>query len=283
MTRNCLLELEGQLCGWLWFAEGGGATAEVGSSAPDKEGRIKKQLGAVIYEELTLYCGAGMSRYFYDWIKDLCARGAQKRSGSVIYLDNTGREVSRLAFTNAQLVETTFPMVDSAWNEQALLTVKLAPELTRRHRDNAGRPYSLDTGSIPPWMVSHYRLAVAGVAETTARALRIDAVTVQWRKPNGLEVSDLIITYPARAGQAMEAWFEEFVIKGSHGEEHEKAGTLEFYSPDYQTLYFAVNFEGLGICRLDPVMLETGDRTVHLLQARLYCEDLRFDPRVTAA
>lgn len=277
VTRNCLLELEGQVCGWLWFAEGGCPTADVLEDRAAKGGLRKKQLGPLKYEDLTLTFGAGLSQVFYDWVKSLFARQPQRKNGAIVYLDATGREVSRLAFTNALVIEAGFPMLDAAWTEAALMTVKVRPESTCRHRDHAGRPFNLEAGGAPAWLASNFRLNIAGLSDTTSRVMRVEPLTVNGLELPGLAVSDLILTYPASAGLPLETWFEDFVLKGNNADPQEKAGTLEFLAPDLQTAFFTLSFEHLGVFRLEPVLLDAGDRLVHLLQARLYCENVRFD------
>lgn len=43
-------------------------------------------------------------------------------------------------------------------------------------------------------------------------------------------------------------------------------------------MFCTLSFEHLGIHRLDPVIFDTGSRVLHLLQAQMYCENIRFDP-----
>ena len=277
VTARCMLELEGLPCGWIWTAEGGSVTADVMEVRPDPTSPARKHPGPVKYEEIILSCGAGLSEPCYDWIKAFLAGKPARKSGAVTYFDSAGSEVSRLNFTNAAIAEITFPAVDAKWQENAVMTVKLSPESTRRDRDRAGRVVNFDSVSMPPWLTNHFRLSIDGLADTSARTSRIEAMVARNEPATGLEISDLVITFPPAAAQPIEIWFDDFLVKGNHADAQEKSGRLEFLSPVQPAPFFTLSFEHLGIFRLEPVALDTGTRLVYPLQARMYCENLRFD------
>lgn len=277
VTARCVLELEGLPCGWIWTAEGGGVTADVMEARPDPASPARKHPGPVKYEEIILSCGAGLNEPFYDWIKTFLAGKPVRKSGAVTYFDSAGSEVSRLSFTNAAITEIIFPAVDAKWQENAVMTVRLNPESTRRDRDRAGRVVNFDSASMPAWLTNHFRLSIDGLAETSARTTRIEAMVARDEPATGLEISDLVITFPPAAAQPVESWFEDFLVKGNHADAQEKSGKLEFLSPLQPEPFFTLSFEHLGIFRLEPVALDTGTRLVYPLQARMYCEKMRFD------
>jgi hypothetical protein len=296
VTRRCVLELEGRLCGWLSFAEGGSATADV-ATTPGAGGSRRKSLGPVRYEDIVLFCNPGMSQPFYDWIKTLLAGKPTRKSGAIVYLNSAGAEVSRLDFTNALIIEVGFPWLDTASIDAAAMTVRLVPESTRRHRDRAGRMFTLEADSAPEWRMSDFRLDIDGLTETTSRALQVEGVVAGFgialdpatpttesdRRQAGFDVSDLVMTFPSSGAQPIEVWFEDFVIKGNRGDDRKKNGTLHFLAPNKEDIHFKLSFERLGIYRLEPVLVDTGDRFIHLLQARMFCEGIRFDHHATRA
>ena len=211
-------------------------------------------------------------------VANATSRQAERKSGAVVYLDASSREVCRLSFSNALITEVGFPALEAGQNEPAIMTVRLTCASTRRHRDSAGRTYNLNPNRGPSWLVSSFRLNLDGLGETTSRTVRIEELIVRGPNPGSLAVPDLVITFPASSGQPMEAWLEDFVIKGNNGDAQKKSGTLEWLSPDLREVFGTLSFEHLGIHRLDPVMFDTGNRTLHLLQAQMYCENLRLEP-----
>lgn len=277
VTSRCLFELEGAPCGWIWSAEGGVATADVTETRSRDAATVKKQLGQPKFEDLVLVCGAGLSQPFYAWIKSFIAGSAPARSGAIIYFDSAGSEISRLSFTNARIAEVAFPALDATSEDTAAMTVRLTPESTRRTRDRAGRIVTFDAAMGPRWPVNHFRLSLDGLAETAARTLWIDGIVAKARSPSGLDISDLVLTFPSAAATPIEQWFDEFVLKGNHSDAMEKSGRLEFLSPDQPGPLFTLSFEHLGIFRLEPAVFDTGTRMLHPVQARMYCEAMRFD------
>ena len=277
ITARCVLELEGLPCGWIWTAEGGGVTADVMEVRQSSGGPVRKHPGPIKYDEITLFCGAGLSEPFNGWLKSFLTGKAARKSGAVVFFDSAGAEVSRLVFTDAAITEIVFPAVDAKSDENAVLTVKLAPASTRRSRDRAGRVVNFDPASMSTWLASQFRLSIDGLAETCACISRIEPVVAKLLPEGGLDVSDLIITFPPSAAPPVESWFEDFVVKGNHGDAAEKSGRLEFLSPTQTEPLYTLSLGHLGIVRLDPVAFDTGTRLVYPLQARMYCEELRLD------
>ena len=221
VTGRCLLELEGTVCGWLWFAEGGSAAADVLEGLTGADGVIKKRLGPVRYEDIILSCGAGLGQPFDNWIKAWFGRQPARKSGAIVYLDATNREVSRLSFNKALITEVGLPALDAGMHEPAIMLVRLSPESTRRLRDSAGRAYNLSPTRGPSWQMSNFRLNLDGLAETSSRLIRIEELSVRSAGAGSLTFSNLMITFPASAGQPMESWLEDFLIKGNNADAQE--------------------------------------------------------------
>ena len=78
------IELDGALAGWVQSADGGSAVADV---VVEKLGAgsliAKKHIGNVKYEDISISCGTGMSKGFYQWIKDSMDGKAPRKNGAV--------------------------------------------------------------------------------------------------------------------------------------------------------------------------------------------------------
>jgi hypothetical protein len=293
VTSRCLLELEGQNCGWLRYAEGGTATAEIVEEPAGANGVARKGLGPVRYENLICFCGADLGQPFYDWLKTLFSRQPVRKSGAIVYLNAAGREVSRLIFTNALITEVGFPTLDVGWKQPAYLTIQLYPESTRLTREGAGRLFNVAAPQPPQWLASDFRLSLDGLAELPGARLWVEPVVVSLRAMPTLAgvraagdkefatlgISDLVVTLPAAASQSLETWFEDFVLKGNNADEQEKNGTLELLSLDQREALFTLTFEHLGIYRLEPFLFDAGSGPSQFLQARMYCENVRLSCR----
>ncbi len=293
-TRQCLLELDGFLCGWLWFVEGGSATASVLEDSPGPDGAVNKRLGAVTQDDLILYCGADLSRRFYDWLEQFANRQAQRRSGAIIYLDAQRREVSRLVFTEALPVEVGFPALDAMVRETAVLMVRLAPQATRFTAEGAGRPFNVSERSAVDWLGCRFRVDVDGLSQAAGQALCVEPILLRYRpsleagpgplSPAGaaarFDVSNLAVALPTASAPVFQAWFEESTRKNAKPSTVEKNARVDYLAADSSTVLFSLLLERLGLFTLETVFYDTGERSIPLTLARLYCENARLEHRL---
>ncbi len=120
------IELDGVVAGWVWSVEGGHATSDVVVEKLGCDHIQKKHIAGVKYEDITVSCGTGMSREFYNWIKASFDHNYQRKNGAVITADYNYKEYTRLSFFHALITEIGFPALDAASKDAAKMTVKFA-------------------------------------------------------------------------------------------------------------------------------------------------------------
>src|SRR6516162_9973556 len=88
------LDIGGVPAGWIESAEGGHATSDV---VTEKVGvnAARKNMGTVVYEPITITCGVGMSRPFYEWIMESIGT-YRTRDGAIHTCDYDGNVRSTL-------------------------------------------------------------------------------------------------------------------------------------------------------------------------------------------
>src|SRR5712692_5541900 len=84
VSRIALLFDEDALGGFVQSAEGGQATSDVVNEKVGADHLIHKHLAGVKYEDITINCGTGMSKAFYDWVKGTYSCDLQRKSGAVV-------------------------------------------------------------------------------------------------------------------------------------------------------------------------------------------------------
>jgi phage tail-like protein len=282
------LELDGVVAGWLQTAEGGDATADVVQEKLGPDRVVRKHLGAVRYEEITVTCGTGMSKAFYDWIANTLTGKYARKNGAVIATDLNGKPVARLEFFNGLIESIGFPALDGASKNTAFLTIKIAPEYTRTSKAS-GKAVAQPAPAVQKgWIASNFRLTIPGL--DCSKVSRIEAVTVKQeladdeigetrdyqREPGALEIPNLAVTLAEATAQTWRDWFEDFVIRGNSGADREKTGQVDFLSHDLKTVLFAVTFNGLGIFKLARVASSANAEVIARLKAELYCEEVRL-------
>jgi hypothetical protein len=287
------LELDSIRAGWLFKAEGGAAKAEVINEKLGPDHIVKKHIGGVEYEEITVTCGSGMSKGLYDWIKASFDHQYARKNGSIVAANFNTEELSRLDFFNGLISEIGFPALDASSKDPCKITLKMKPEYTRYKSGGGGKisggTYSVDQAKQKQWLTSNFRLRIDGTDCT--RVNKIEALTIKQKnvanpvgelrdyeqEPANLEIPNLVITLPESHAKEFFDWHKSFVIDGQNGDNLEKGGTLEYLSSDLKTTLFTINFEHLGVFKISPDAVESGSENIRRVKVEMYCENMKFN------
>jgi SAM-dependent methyltransferase len=289
-TGSYGIELDGLSADWVQSAEGGHATGDVVTEKIGPDRVVHKHLAGVKYEDITVNCGAGMSKGFYEWIKTTFALKGSPQNGAVVMTSPSGQAESRLEFYNSLVTEVGFPALDASSKEACSLTIRFAPEFTRYAKGGGKVEPKIATRAVQkPWLRSNFRLQIADLDCTKVN--KIDGLTVRQvlvqlelgvsrsyqKESSHLEIPNLVVTLPDAAAQSFYDWHEDFVIKGNSDKSREKSGTLEFLAPNLQDVLFKLTLSNLGIFSLKSVPSGTSTATIRQVQAEMYCEQISFE------
>jgi len=293
VTGKYELQLEGVNSGFATQFYGGSAVADVVAEKLGPDHIQKKHLGPVKYEEISLSVGTGMSRSFYEWIKNTLARSTKdaRKSGAVVAMDYNYNAITQLDFNKAYLTEIGFPALDASSKDAARLTVSFAPEWTKRKTLSGAVQHHENAQVQKAWRVSDFRLKLKGLESDLARVNKIEPLVIKQKvvqnpvgelrdyetEPATLEIPNLVFTLPESHAQAVYAWHQSFVIDGNNGDAQEKTGTLELLAPDLKTVYFTLSFYGVGIVRVAPEKVEAGSENIRRVKVTCYVENMTFD------
>jgi hypothetical protein len=246
----------------------------------------------VKYEDITINCGTGMSKGFYEWIKASFDRKHVRHDGAIHACDYDGNIVSTLDFHHGLISEVGFPALDAGSKDAAKMTIKIAPEYTR-HKDGSGKVdpsgYSLGKGEQKKWLPRNFRLTIQGL--TCTHVNKIEAITLKQKiidhavgekrdyekECANLETPNLVVTFSEHTAKDWYNWHKEFVIDGKNTQDKEKTGTLEYLTEDLGTALFKLDFHGLGIFKLTPDKVEAGGEGIRRVKAEMYCEEIKFN------
>jgi len=283
------IELAGAPAGWVQSIEGGHAFSDVVNEKLGPDHIIHKHIAGVKYEDITISCGTGMTKPFYEWIKASFERKNDRKDGAVVAADYSYNEISRMTFTHALISEIGFPALDASSKDAARMTIKIMPEFTRTTKGSGKQFGKIDTKIQKKWLPSNFRLKIDGLDCT--RVNKIDAIVVKQnvvdnpvgelrdyeKEPAHLEIPNLGITLAESQAESWYKWHEDFVIKGDNGEDKEKRGTLEYLTPDLKESLFTITFLNAGIFKLDLEKVQTGTDAIRRLKAELYVQDMKFE------
>lgn len=280
--------------GWVHSVEGGHATSEVINEKVGPDRIVHKHLAGVKYEDISINCGTGMSKAFYEWVKTSFADKHIRQDGAIHTCDYDGNIVSTLEWRNGLITEIGFPAPDASSKDAANMTIKITPETTR-YKNGSGKvdvsKYAPGKGEQRKWVLSNFRLSIQGCEDACKRVNKIEAIRVKQRivenpvgelrdyekEPANLEIPNLVITMAESHADQFYDWHRSFVIDGKNGQSDEKTGQLDYLTPDLGTVLFTLNFHGLGIFKLTPEKVEAGSENIRRVKAEMYCEYLEFN------
>ena len=283
------LELDGVVVGSLQDAGGGYPYADVVAESVGADQIVRKHIAGVKYEDITVSFGAGMGKPLYEWIKASFDNKFERKSGSIIYLNDNGRERSRLTFTNALITEVGFPALDASSKDAAKMTLKLVPEVTRRSTKSAGQPVRIDAGKQKQWLPANFRFSLDGLEQTTARVNKIEAIVVKQKvvenpvgemrdyekEPAHLEIPNLQVSLADLDADGMLDWADSFIVQGLNGQGEEKAGSLDYLDTDGNSL-FHLGLDHVGIAGVETAREASSGLATGRITATLYVEGMSF-------
>jgi len=288
VAGNFMLDLDGVKSGFLKSVDGGGIKADVIEEPAGEDYYAKKHIGQPKYEEFEIQIGAAMSKAVYDWISTSWQGSHTRKSGSVIAADFQLNAVAQRDFFDALLTEVTIPAADAGSKDPAYMTLKFAPELTRKGKPSGGKLSGPGKGEQKQWLPSNFRLTIGKL--DCSKVSKIDSFTIKQtvatddvgserdyaKEPGKLEFPNLSITMSETGIADWEAWHEDFVIQGNNGQESEKNGSLVFLSSNRADELLEIKFFNLGIFKLAPDKAEANSDQVKRWTAELYCERMEF-------
>jgi len=285
------LELEGAMAGWVMSAEGGQATADIVIEKVGSDGVARKHLAGVKYEDISINCGSGMSKAFYQWIQDSLDHKHARKNGAIKAVDYNYNVRAVQEFTQAIISEVTFPALDAGSKDAAKMTLKFSPEVTRQKKGGEVFTAAFANSKQKQWTPSNYRLSIDGLDAACSKVNKIEALTIKQKivpnpvgedgnndqEPTSLEFPNLKVSLAEVNAEQFADWHEDFVIKGNNGQEQEKIGALEYLDPTNSKVLLAVSFHNLGIFKYDPdPLVAASSDSPRQVKVEMYCEEIRF-------
>jgi tail tube protein gp19 len=270
-----LLELDHAPAGWIASAEGGHATSAAANEAVQGPETVpnrtiggmgpQKHLAGVKYEDITVICGTGMSRNFYEWIKSSFDRTSQRKDGAIQSCDYDLNASMTMEFSQALINGVGFPALDAASREEGSMTIRFAPETIRNSKGAGKCPAGPGRAAQKRWLPSNFRLQISGL--NTSQVSRVEAIAMQQLMPGRLQYSSLAFALPEQhAGPLME-WQRAGTRRVPQGT---IAGQLDFLSPDLRETLFTLTFSNLAMMKLEMDALRR-------VRAEMAIGDMRFN------
>ena len=269
-----------------------GGEIQNGEQSPSTYGefRVKKHIGNVKYNDFALRLSLPLAPSAAAWISDFFAGRAPRRSGSVVECTKNGFSTcTTREFNDALITEVGIPACDGSSKEPAYLTLKFAPEYTRKVRPS-GKSSTASAASAKAFVPSNFQFAIAGL--DTSKVNKVDALTVKQtavtddigdgreytKEPGKLEFPSLKITMSEEYAPDFSSWYKDFVIDGNNDAQKHKTGSLVFLTPTRSSV-LAINFSGLGIFKISAAARKNNEDAIASATVEMYAETItaKFD------
>ena len=285
-----MFRMEGLDAGWVNSVEGGHGTAEVVVEKLGADVHQRKHLGPLKYEDISVVCGTGMSKAFYQWLQNSFEKKYSRQKGSIVAADYNFEAISEIEFHEALITEFGMPALDAASKDPAKMTVKFSPEYTR-FKKGSGKINAPTKAEVQKrWLPSNFRITINGLEDACKKVNKIEALVMKQKvvddvsgetrdylkMPAHLETPNVVFTVAESHAEAVYQWHEDFVIKGNCEQKAEKSGSIVYLTPDLKTELFTVELINLGIFKLTPDKAEAGNEQIRRLKVEMYCEEMKF-------
>lgn len=281
------IEIDGESAGILLAAGGGHEYSEViESEEVGADGIVRKHIGNVKYEDISVTFGTGMKASFYDLITAMVGRNRSSVAGNVVAVTTTFMEHSRLSFFNALITEVSFPALDAASKDAAKMTVKLSPETTTFRHSHGKIELSSTTSKQKKWLVSNFRLDIKGL--DCSKVSKIHTITIKQQvvelpenivvaeqgASERLDCSNVVFTIADSASEQLWKWRANMIASGG---EDTRNGTVTWLGPDLTTVIGTLDLGNLGVIRVAHESDEPNSDGIRRVKCEMYCEEVKFN------
>jgi len=284
------VDIGGLPAGWIMSAEGGGATSDVVTEKIGPDLVQHKHLAGVKYEDITINCGAGMAKNYFEWIQASLDHKHMRKDGSIHSCDYDGNIKKTLDFFHGLITEVGFPACDAGSKDAAKLTTKIAIEHSREKKGSGKADLKIDAAKAKRWTARNFKLEIAGLDCT--RVNKVEALVIKQKVVENavgemrdyeklaanIEIPNLVITTADSHSEKWDQWHHDFVILGKNEQGQEKTGALHYLSEDLTKTLFTIEFFGLGVFKKTHDKREALNESPSRTKYEMYCEQVKFKP-----
>jgi hypothetical protein len=286
--------LEQHPSGWLFSADGGHVQTESVNERMAGGYPVRKHAGNVKVDEITVSCGAGMTKQFYSWIQKSMAYEHERHDGAIVHTNYDFKEIVRQTFQRALITEIGLPALDATSKESGKMTIKFSPEMSQLEYSGGTRTVQVVPTDPPKqklWTASNFRVRISGLEDACRNVSKVEAINIKQnvventigeklifdKEPAQIDFPNVILTIPESDAEKWYKWHKEFVIEGKSYSQSERNGGIEYLSSDLASTLFSLELENLGIIKFTPDKAESGGEKIRNVKIEMYCEKMSFD------
>jgi hypothetical protein len=256
------LSLDGsKITTYLKNVSGGWAKAQaIDDGKGTSSGRIK-HLGPVEIDPMQVEFGLSGANPVLNWIQGSWNRKWTRRSGQITHADFNLKQTFEHHFSDALILEATFPTLDAYSKDTAMLKCKFLPEMVRTLQSDPGAQITSNfTYKQKYWAASSFRLRFDqfdGMEHTS----KIDAMTIKQGvkklytgkdrfpqiEPTKIEFPNIVGYISLGYAKPLLKWHNDYVFTGDKDPKAQLSGTIDFLPPDRSKPIYSINFFEAGL------------------------------------
>ncbi len=252
-----------------------------------------KHLSTVDIEPFTFEMAMSGSKDVLQWISNSWDKQYMRRNGQITHADFNLKNQLEHHFTEALIMETTFPTLDGSAKDAAYLKMKVQPELVKMVKGNDASLSPSPIGTkFKNWTANSFRFAIDGI-DSMQYVNKIDSFTIKQGikklytgegrfpqiEPTKIDFPTLTGTVSGEYAGALWDWHEDYVVKGKKDTTQQRTGHIQFLSQDRQTVLFQINLWNVGIHKMGHEASKANAETIKRVQFGFFVErmSLTFD------
>lgn len=265
--------------------DGGFHKAEVVSEQAGPSHLSFKHSSTVDIQPISLELGMAISKPMIDWISASWRRDYQRKSGSILHADFNGKIRYAQEFTEALILETSFPALDASSKDSAYMTVKIQPEGLSIKTEGGDLKGTLGVKQ-KLWTPANFCLSVDGC--NCDGVSKIDSFTVKQEvkkfhfgpyrepqiEPSKLTFPDLTIESSLAYAEDFMKWHQNYVVLGKKDTKEQRDGEIIFYDQTLSNPLLTVSLANIGISSFEILKSEAHSETIKKAKIGLYVESM---------
>jgi hypothetical protein len=252
---------DGQSTSYLKTVDGGFINAAIVDEPIGGDVQRVKHTSVASIEPISCEFGLAGAWPVLQWVQDSWNKDFSRRNGEVTHADFNLNETYSHQFSDALITETTFPGLDGASKDPALIKLKFLPErVITKHSTGTNVNDRKVPGKQKLWLCSGFRFAMDGLDEM-GFVNKIESFTIKQGvkqfytgadrfpqiEPTKLEFPNISCTIAQGHAAGIQKWYEQCVANGLADPKSQRTGSLEFLAPDKSEVLFRINLYECGL------------------------------------
>lgn len=277
---------------FLKAVEGGNPKQGVVSEATGSELTQMKHGGVWEIDPITIDFGMSGAKEILKWIQGSWRKDWSTRNGEIIHADFDLKATFVQEFSDAVILETTFPTLDGSSREGAYMKVKFQPQNVLLKKENGARTSGIMSAKQKMWLCSQFALHLDGI-EGLEHINKIDSFTIKQNVkkfysgdpdekfpqliPTKLEFPNLVCYMAEGHAHKVLNWFNS--NKGAKDMERKQqlqSGALEFNAPDGRVV-FRINLYEVGLANYQVVSANANEDKIKRVKFELFVGRMDID------